>query len=132
MNHLKGVSLIEVLISLFIFSLLLLGAAGMQFSALHQTESAYYFNIALEQLHSMTEHLHVTKGEQIDTLQQSWNEQIQHQLPNGAGLIEGNFPHFSLTVHWGESSAHPCDRTTIGLSGCVKQAVNIKGVSSLN
>jgi type IV pilus modification protein PilV len=51
----KGFSLLEVLISLFIISLGLLGIAGLEIIAFRDTQEAYYQSVAIAQLTSMFE-----------------------------------------------------------------------------
>ena len=122
-----GFTLLEVLISLFLLSLLLLGLDAMQLTALHQAKSAYYFSVASEQLHSMRERLQVIKGENVEVWQQAWNEQNRVLLPHGVGKIQGTAPEFVLSIFWGNKTSDVCDRNKIGQSGCLTSAIKIVG-----
>ncbi len=127
-NH-PGFTLLEILITLFILSLLLLGLNAMQLTALRKTTAAYYFSVATEQLHSMAERLHATNGSNNMLSQLSWNEQNKEVLPQGVGTINENTSNATLTLFWGKQHAYQCDRTTIGQSGCLQLSATIEGPS---
>lgn len=55
--HTAGFSLIEVLISLVLLSFLLLALAVTEVSSLKQAQSAYLFNVSVNQLMNMSEKL---------------------------------------------------------------------------
>ena len=115
----NGFTLLEVLVSLFILALLLLGLDAVQMKALHSVKSAYYFSVATEQLNSMLERLQTTHYQNnIDSLQLLWNEQNKRVLPQGRGTISLAPPNVVLTIYWGKIAN--CDRDKIGQSGCVR------------
>src|SRR5690349_7549568 len=93
-----GFSLVEVLISLFIFSLILLGFDAMELIALRESRSAYYFSMAAMQVQSMAEKLHAV-GEVSDWIE-SWNQQNQEMLPHGKGEVIGAYPIYEIILHW--------------------------------
>lgn len=114
-----GFTLIEVLISLFILSLLLLGVDTMQLAALRETKNSYAFNVATQQLNVMQEQLRINKGNNMDQIMQEWNQENKLVLPSGRGMITGEYPIFDLTIFWGEDSASNCSKNKIGSSGCI-------------
>ena len=119
----NGFTLLEVLISLFILSILLLGLDAMQLAALREAESAYYLSVATQQLNNMLERLQITKNDSLSDQQQQWNQQNQMVLPNGRGVISGEYPHIKLAIYWGDESAGACEKDKIGQSGCLQLAL---------
>jgi type IV pilus assembly protein PilV len=120
----NGFTLLEVLVSLFILSLLLLGLDAAQTKALQSAKSVYYFNVATEQLRSIMERLQaINTPNDINALQLLWDEQNARVLPQGRGEIDNSPPLIVITIHWGNN--HNCDRDQIGLSGCLR--VSTKG-----
>ena len=94
--------------------------------ALASAKSTYYFNVATEQLRSMSERLQTTHGRERDVLQAQWNEQSKTILPQGHGVISGNPPTFILTIYWGKNINARCDRDTIGQSGCIRTVITLR------
>lgn len=101
----NGFSLIEVLISLLLLSIVLLGLDGMEIYALRENRDAYYFSQAENQLQSMIERLRVA-GPYSDLNQQIkiWNQQNLAVLPQGKGYVKRNFPTYNVTIFWGEKT----------------------------
>ena len=101
---LYGFSFIEVLVSLLLLSIILLGFDAAELFSLRTTREAYYFNVATHQLNAMTERLialdHYHGLEQQVVI---WNEQNKEILPKGRGKVEGHFPNYLITVCWGKS-----------------------------
>lgn len=124
MNQCKGASLIEVLISFFIFSLLLLGLDAMQITALRQAKANYYFNVATQQLQAMTEYLSIIKEDNWQSQFQLWNKQNKELLPQGRGTIQGQYPSYSLAIFWGKEKDLICENSKIGQSGCLNFVVH--------
>lgn len=119
-----GVSLLEVLISLFILSFILLGLDAMEITALRDCRVAYYFTIATQQIQNIHERLYALKdkqsfSEQIDV----WNKQNQELLPNGRGEVTGKYPAFTATIFWGQINS--CHQISIGQSGCLQEKIII-------
>jgi prepilin-type N-terminal cleavage/methylation domain-containing protein len=121
-----GFTLLEILVSLFILALLLLGLDAIQIRALASAKSTYYFSVATEQIRSISERLQATEGGQRDALQAAWNEQNKLVLPQGYGVISGNPPTFILTIFWGKNLSLKCDRDTYGQSGCIRTSIKIR------
>lgn len=110
MNQSLGLSLIEVLISLFILSLMLLGIDAMQLQTLNQSVSTYYFSVANQQVNNAMVNI-IFAGQQENF--SAWQEENKLVLPNGRGEINGQ----KITVYWGDEPK--CAGTIIGKSGCV-------------
>ncbi|TAK78793.1 MAG: hypothetical protein EPO11_00920 [Gammaproteobacteria bacterium] len=108
-------NLIEILVSLLILSLMLLGFDAMQVTALQKAKAAYYFSVATQQLDVMTERLRALgDGNNNDALQ-AWNQQNQQVLPQGWGTIQDNV----VSIFWGQMTEQQCSKNTVGQSGCL-------------
>lgn len=117
----EGSSLIEILISLLILSILLLGVDAMQITSLRETRASYYFSVATQQLQIMSERLHSLKARDINEQLTQWNKQNNEVLPQGHGVISGDYPHFTLTIFWGNADTNECNKNKIGQSGCLSE-----------
>lgn len=124
MNQCKGVSLIEILISFFIFSLLLLGLDAMQVTALRQAKANYYFTVATQQAQSMAEYLRVIKEDNWQPQFNLWNKQNKEVLPQGRGMIQGHYPSYTLTIFWGKETSLTCENNKTGQSGCINLVIH--------
>lgn len=98
----RGFSLIEILISLLILALILLGMNAMEMVTLNTIEQAFHFSTASQQIMNMTERLRAL-GSQGGLSQQItiWNKQNQRVLPLGRGEVSGVFPHYTVILRWG-------------------------------
>ncbi len=124
-KKLFGFSLIEVLISLLLLSLILLGFDAMEIFALRENRAAYYFSVATNQLNTMLECLRALNSR--DGLAQQiaiWNQQNQDVLPNGIGVVVGSYPMYTVTIYWGEIQ-HSCEKMRLGESGCLNEEVSL-------
>lgn len=118
----SGFSLIEVLISLLILSLILLGFDAMEISALRLNREAYLFSVAENQLNSMIERLRAGAINEIEI----WNQQNKELLPEGRGSVSGQYPEFLITLFWGEKTEKKnCEESQIGKLKCLKMHVQI-------
>lgn len=97
----NGFSLIEVLISLLILSLILLGFDAMEIDALRENRNAYYFSVAENQLNSIAQRIQA-HPQDITKQLMIWNQQNQQILPQGKGNVSGLFPNYIVTIFWGE------------------------------
>ena len=86
MKKLHGFTLLEVLISLFLLSLLLLGVTAAQVVALREAREMYYFQQAMMLAENMSEYL-VVHGGDMSRYEQSWREQIHQALPHRELLV---------------------------------------------
>ncbi len=121
----QGFTLLEVLISLFLLTFILLGFDEMEIYSLRQTRATYYFHLATQQLNSMIERLQTvgmysSVTEQIEI----WNMQNQQLLPEGQGEVIGSYPNYTLIIFWG-NALHSCPEIKIGRSGCIKRNIKI-------
>lgn len=115
----KGFSLFELCISLFILSCMLLGTDMLLYRASYQSQSALYFHLATSQIHNITERLRIVKNQQGLAEQISqWNNQNKFLLPKGEGTIIGLFPIYKVNIYWG-GRKKPCQENRKGLSGCI-------------
>jgi hypothetical protein len=86
---------------------------------LREAKAAYYFSAATNQLNNMLERLQVTKNDSISDQLQQWNQHNQVVLPNGRGIVSGEYPHFKLAIYWGEGNESSCEKDKVGQSGCL-------------
>lgn len=122
-NH-SGTTFLEILISLFILSSILLGLDALQLTAWQKTKAEYYLSIASEQLISMSERIYASSENEIDTQFHRWNQQNQFLLPHGTGSISGTYPTYTITINWGVINEHDCNKPTTGTSGCLSITVS--------
>lgn len=92
----------------------------MQLLSLRQTNAAYYFSAATQQINNMIERIKVH-----DENKDLWDQQNQALLPKGYGIVEGNYPHYHIAVSWGQQSKQPCQTNTIGTSGCAYANITV-------
>lgn len=123
MRRFIGTSLIEVLMSLFLLSLILLSWDIMQITALQTMQSAYHYNIAQQQLLTMTEHIKTNRAVNSQDFV-NWQKQNKKVLPQGRGTIKGQYPFFMIGILWGNKSASEC-QYQIGNTGCLQLAINL-------
>lgn len=123
----SGSSLIEILVSLFILSLVLLGLDAMQLTALKETKAAYYFSVAAQQLNNVIERLQALNGADDYEQLAVWNKENQDVLPQGRGVIhnnEGNERN-EVSIYWGTMTEQACHENKIGQSGCLRIPIKI-------
>jgi len=125
MSQQFGWSFIEMIISLFLLSLALLGLDAMTLTALREAKTAYYYSVATQQILNMNERLSRIKSFPSADEIQSWNDENQEMLPNGKGTVERQFSHINITILWGEMSKAICDINKIGRSGCLHLTISI-------
>jgi type IV pilus assembly protein PilV len=114
-----GFTLIEVLISLFIFSFILLGFNGVLLQTKRQAYAEYLYSIATQQIITMIERLNALgDANGIDDQLTIWNVQNKLLLPNGVGVIEGSYPSYTVTLYWGKKSFN-CD------VNCIRKNVTV-------
>jgi len=122
----KGFSLIEVLISLLLISLILFGLDAAQIYAIKEAKIAYFFNAAINQINNASERLAVLKmHDGLDQQITTWNAENQTLLPAGFGEIVGEFPHYIITIYWG-NAPHHCEKQQIGPAGCLKKEIQLE------
>ncbi len=120
-----GFTLIEVLISLMLLSLMLLGFDAMEIHSLRTLRASYYFHVATQQLTVMAERLQALGAHAgLEEQKILWNRQNQQLLPEGIGTVTGSYPLYVITVYWGKIK-NKCDQISLGQSGCVKNVLQI-------
>jgi prepilin-type N-terminal cleavage/methylation domain-containing protein len=122
---LSGFSLIEVLISLFLLSFILLGFNAMEVASLRAARAAYYFDAAANQMNNMVERLRAL-GLSTGLARQItiWNAQNKKTLPEGLGVVLGHYPFYTITIHWGKAD-FDCSQIHLGQAGCLQEIVTI-------
>lgn len=107
----SGFTLLEILISLFLLSLILLGLDAMELAALREAQTAYSFAVAAEQAKAISGRIRVKQGRDM-------TEWVQH-LTNGKGSVRGNYPHQQIIIFWGAQEMHACEKDIIKKNGCL-------------
>lgn len=116
----QGATLIEILVSLVLLSLMLLGLDAMQLTALREAKVSLYYAEASQQLHLMQEKLTALHlSDPADAINR-WNQQNAAVLPHGRGVAQNGV----ISVFWGDMNLDRCEHNKIGLSGCVTTALN--------
>jgi len=123
----KGFNLIEVMVSLVIFSIGLLGLAGLQQVGLTQNATAMQRTLAMNQAYDIldrmrnnktTDYSLATAGSSPNCITAScnltqianydvyeWNLALTNALPNGVGFITGSPTGYIVSVGWDEKRA---------------------------
>ena len=125
MSSTSGLSLIEILVSLVLLSILLLAIDATQLFALQTTKSAYYFSVAIQQLHVIAARLTMVKGQSTETQLSIWNQQNRDVLPQGYGIIKGTYPTYQAIIFWGKHSSNTCHSHIVGQSGCLQMIIKV-------
>lgn len=96
-----GFSLIEVLISLLILSVGLLGIAAMEIKALQNTQNSYWRSVATVQIAAMLERLRVNHSSAARIKEcDEWNLQNQRLLPQTKGSCICNSKECQIILTW--------------------------------
>lgn len=114
-NH-RGFTLLEVLISLFLLSLMLLGVMAAQVVSLREARGLYYFQQAMMLAENMVEYL-AAHGGVAAGYQRRWQQDIALGLPVASGEVTRAFPVYRIVVQWG-SDGKSCHQNHAGVSGC--------------
>jgi type IV pilus assembly protein PilV len=124
----RGAALLEVLIALVVFSVGMLGLAGLQTLSLQFNTSAYYRTQATALAYGLADRMRANRQDALDgsydaaledpppacaadggaggTAAQdlaAWRNALACQLPNGTGAIAANGTAFTITVQWDDS-----------------------------
>ena len=122
-----GFSFIEIVVSLFLLSLALLGLDAMCITALHERETAYYFSSATQQINNMVERLLIAHSDDVSEQLRIWNTQNLQTLPKGYGTVAMHTGDYQVSIMWGEQGSESCRRNKIGKSGCLQVTLNRDG-----
>lgn len=139
LHNQKAFSLLEVLISVAVLSVGLLGIAAMQLSMIRYNHSAHMRSVAIAQTNSMADRLRanyegvqagqynnisgipadpnctnctVSETAQLDA--HVWNSFNSRVLPSGQGTVTGNGNNYTITVYWDN---YRTGATGLGCSG---------------
>ena len=138
-NNQKGFNLIEVMVSLVIFSIGLLGLAGLQQVGLTQNSTAMQRTLAMSQAYDILDRMRNNKAIDYTSASASnspncitsacpaeadlanfdlyeWEQSLAQALPNGKGFITGDPTGYIVYVGWDEgrngSTPTSCDPPT--------------------
>jgi Tfp pilus assembly protein PilV len=114
-----GFSFIEMMVSMLLLSLALLGLDAMTFSALREAKIAYYLSVANQQLLNMSELVKMKKSIPSSEEIRLWNEQNKEMLPQGRGKVNAQASSIQIAIFWGKIQESMCNMNKIGQSGCV-------------
>lgn len=101
-NHLPilGFTYIELITSILLLSLILLGVDAMAIVALRQTTQAWNHAVAINQAINMQERLHAFGNAELTNQVRQWNVENSRLLPQGKGMVRGQYPDFSIQISW--------------------------------
>ena len=105
----NGFSMIELLVTILVFSIGLLGIASLQTHGLRMTRDAGLMTQASLLANNIAEKMrsNILGGACRCSLSQSelsdWNKNIQLSLPNGLGVVNSLNKKHTITVTWTES-----------------------------
>jgi Tfp pilus assembly protein PilV len=92
--------LLEVLISLFIFSVGFLGLASLQHVAMQLTHDSVLHNTAINLAESLITRIRV-EGDSLNI--SDWQSDVNKNLPDGKGNLLKQGEDYTLTLQWQES-----------------------------
>ncbi|EKD70176.1 MAG: hypothetical protein ACD_46C00611G0001 [uncultured bacterium] len=119
MKKITGTSLLEVLLALFLLSMLLLNFDATQMMGIKKAKANYYWQVAMHQIQSLMNVLQLYKNDSATQQIIEWNRQNQIMLPQGKGEVVGEYPNQAIQIFWGEIKS-TCEKNKIGMSGCIK------------
>jgi hypothetical protein len=115
-----GTSFIEILVSLIIVSTMLLGTDVMLLESLRKSEAAYDYSVAIHQLDVITGLLMTMENTSTQEIVEKWNQQNWEVLPEGRGVINGNYPDYEISIFWGNFNGQNCITNNAGKNGCLR------------
>lgn len=119
MKDVSGMSLIEILISLLLLSILLLGFDAMQIKSLQVAKQSYFYTIAEQQLDQIIERLLASKTLNSADQIAAWNRENINLLPQGRSQVVGRYPHYTISIMWGGMNNLSCPSNKIGRENCL-------------
>ncbi len=118
-------TLSEVLVSLLLLAILLLGIDALQLHAVRNLRTALYISTATHELTSISEQLRALKILQgRAAMIRAWQMELASVLPQGYGTVSGQYPDYVVNIYWG-AIAHHCQQTKVGVSGCLRQNISL-------
>ncbi len=107
-------TLIEVLISLFLLSIMLCGLALNQIQGMRTLNQNARQLIAIEQLNLIVSQLNLLTVYPSAAIIDAWQQQCRTRLANGHGRVTGRYPDYRIEITWG-AAPHVC-QTSQGAS----------------
>lgn len=119
-----GFSIIEVLVALFLLSIVLLGVEEQMLKSLQSSQEALNQTIAIEQLNGMASMIALFPGQYQNFLSE-WNEDNQNFFLNGNGEIKTNTSEMKIRITWrsGSSQVWQCDSSRQLDMSCIELLV---------
>jgi len=93
----KGFSLLEVLIALFILSTVMLGIAGLQVTVLAHNQQARWYSLAVMQSVNMVERMRADFSNKTKEVE-IWRLETKQQLPHSMGSCHCRQKHCTVIV----------------------------------
>lgn len=112
-------SLLEVLISLSLLSIVILGEGALQLSSSHNIRTSYYMSVATEEINNITTLLHHLPTVDLADSIINWQEHVAKVLPQGKGVIEREGSHYDVSIFWGGATPGTCPTTQPNITGCL-------------
>lgn len=103
-------TLIEMLVCLFLLSIMLCGLAIQQVYALRSVNRDVNLVMAIEQLNLIVAHIHLFAMDLPPSIMTQWQRQCRKRLIDGVCKLSGSYPHYRIQISWGPKS-HPCTNT---------------------
>ncbi len=96
----RGFALLELLIAMFIVAVAILGVVRLQVLAIQNSNQAYWYSMATEQVESLAELLRASNF--TPTMQQviAWQQHLATVLPAGQGVMTTSGNGYEITVSW--------------------------------
>lgn len=98
----RGVTLIEVLISLLVLSIGLLGVAALQSFTLQANQGAYFRTQAVNTAYEVTDFIRSNRSAPNLIDWAFWQTRIEQQLPEGALVVDIDGDTATVEVSWQE------------------------------
>lgn len=95
----KGLTLVEVLVSLLLVTIAMLTVVNLQVMAFRQAKVAYYRDLAIQQL-SLAVGLIRASHEHYQKQYKNWQRQTEKLLPHSHGTIARSHDIFHIAVTW--------------------------------
>lgn len=113
----RGFTLLEVVVSLSLITILLLGLDAAEADVLKQTRVSANTDKAHSLISAFTAYQFAHRVDGIESLPQRWEGLVESSLPQGNAVLGANALS-PLVVAYGGASASQCGRATFGTSGC--------------
>jgi len=100
-KHQSGLSLLEILVAVTIFSIGFLALSGMHLIALRTNTTSLQQSIATTQVHAMAERLRANQSiENVQRETKEWQQELARLLPKGQGEVTKQGQDYIVTARW--------------------------------